>query len=893
MKIAILHDPQDGQVIAEKLAQSLSGGEHQVWYDRRATQPAIDVSMVNEMAVKRADRIVVCLTPNCTEVTSRMQHFSRLARLAEKPVFVWQAAQIAVPSALSYLQPLTAYVDWDQSVTRLKNQLSTAEPIEPTSADPAENDPYFDILEPRRKLLEILLVRSVFNLQIWDDDFTELGTAQAYPFSLSDGVTSGSFDDLWSKHNQQAMVTGPAASGKSILLMGLAYQAILKRLSDPAALIPQYIQLYPWNGEDSLFQGIAGLDEAVLFVDGLNEMRADLVDETTEMPLDLRVEVWRDFLKVMPAGTPVVLSGVPSDYQALRREFDTVPTQLEIQPLAESTHQTSLGEGSHWEYVQVQPTLKEVIQRPFYLTLYRKLAEPANLELDGESVYETQDALIDAYIEERVETTDALATLSTEELLESVESVLWDLLTGSKRREYFELWENHIQQSLGRQTRVVTDSLIKLGLLIPIREGVARFIHSHVYRYFIFDNLAKRFLDGFAGEQVKAVQAFTRYIEPEAQQILLTALQSDNVEVVPLAAEALARLENPESVPYLLKSYSEWTGNLQSAIVQALAQFADKRTLATFTQALDVSNNNDDGRAIAAWALGRIGDQSSIPALQNAIHDEDWAVAITAIEALGKLQATDVVTDLIVLLDDMDEDIRRFAVQALGRIGDKRAVNILLNHLEDPEAKVRAELYRTLQKLGDVSAVEHLIDALDDDDPIVCQSAASSLQELGAEVTPTLVSALVETDNEEIRYSLAQVLGQFGYQAVPNLIEIVHHENADVRSSVVQALGWIGGSTALTVLLDLLDNDADLDVRIHAANAIGWVGDLTALDSLISHLDEEEDALVLSILQALSELADETTIPYLEPLLDSPNDMISGTVNEIIMNLETEDGEDL
>lgn len=891
MKIAILHDPQDGQVIATKLAQALAGDEHQIWVDRRSTPPDIDVSMVNEMAVKRADIIIVCLTPNCVEITSRMQHFSRLARLAEKPVLIWQAAQVPVPPTINYLDPLAAYVDWDQAVAQLKTQLGVAEYIEPTSPEPAENDPYFDILEPQRRQLETLLVRTVFNLQVWDTDFTSLGHVQAYPFSLSDGVTRGTFDDLWHKHNQQVMVTGSAASGKSTLLMGLAYQAILKRLSDPAALIPHYIQVYRWNGEDSLFQSVVGLDEAVLYVDGLNELRADLVDATTEMPLDLRVEAWREFLQVMPSETPVVLSGLPSDYLALSREFADLPAHLDIQPLDEAILKENLRD-AQWGYVQAQSTLKDVIQQPLYLTLYRKLAEPTALELDGESVYETQDALIDAYIEERVSATDALQSLSTEELLEAVETVLWDLLTGSKRRDYVELWENHIQQSLGRQTRIVTDSLITLGLLIPIREGVARFIHPHVYRYFIFDNLAARFLDGFATEQQKAIQALTRYVEPEAQQILLAALQSDNINVVPFAAQALARLENPESVPLLLKMYGDWSDTTQTIIAQALAQFADKNSLKTFINALEVSNDNDEVRAIAAWALGRIGDQSAVSALQQAIQDEDWTVALNSIEALGKLKATEAVTDLIVLLDDIDDDIRRYAVQALSRIGDKRAVNILLNHLEDPDAKVRAELYRTLQKLGDVSAVELLIEALDDDDPIVCQSAASSLQELGADITPTLVTALVETDNEEIRYSLAQVLGQFGQPAVPNLIEIAHHENADVRSSVVQALGWIGGSTALTTLIGLLDNDSDLDVRIHATNAIGWVGDVTAIDSLIGHLDDGADDLVLSILQVLGELADETAIPYIEPLLDSPNELISRAADEIIMNLEAENGDD-
>ena len=894
MNIAILHDVSDGTPIAEKLAQDLHTESNTIWVDRRTSLPELDVSMVNEVAVKRADFVIVCLTPNCTEPTSPIQRYSRLARLAQKPVAVWQAAPIAVPTVLAYINPISAYENWANGVAILQESFASAQVIEPTTPDAAEDDPYYDILLQQKIVLENLLIRSVFNLQVWETEgLAGLAKAQVYPFTVSDGATAGAFETLWHKHDQQVVVTGPAGAGRSILLMGMAYQSILKRFGDPTALVPHYIQLYRWNGEDSLFSQIMGIDEVLIIMDGLDELRQDLLDANTEMPLDLRVSIWQEIQRYLPTDTPLIISGSAQDYQALAREFDTLPAQLEIQPLSDETLITSLGETSElWQYTANQPILKDVVRLPFYLTLYRAQTDPASLDLSEETAYEIQDMLIDGYVEERASQSGASGNLTTEEILEAMEQVLWDLLTIAKRREYVELWSQNIQQSIGRQARPVMETLLRWGLIIPVREGVARFVHTHVYRYFIFDSLAHRFLEGFASEQQKAILALTRYLEPEALEILLTALASDNMDVVPNAAVALGNLGDAQAIPTLLKAFGEWSGDLQVTIGTAIGQIADQRAVVPFSNVLD-SAAEDAVRGVAAWGLGRIGDPQAIPVLQASIEDEDWTVALNSIEALGKLKATEAVTSLVVLLDDMDDDIRRYTVEALGRIGDNRATNVLLNHVEDPHPAVRAEIFRTLQKLGDVSAVEHLIAALDDDDPLVCQTAASSLQELGAEIIPVLVEALEDTESEEIRYSLAQVLGQFGHAAVAPLSEILDSEDAHVRSSVVQALGWIGGNAVLTTLIDLLNNDPVLDVRIQASNALGWVGDATALEVLIANLNDPSTDLVLSVLQVISQLGDETTVEYLEPLLDNPQELIRRRTAEIIAHLEASEDEDI
>ncbi|MGC8880568.1 MAG: HEAT repeat domain-containing protein, partial [Anaerolineae bacterium] len=100
----------------------------------------------------------------------------------------------------------------------------------------------------------------------------------------------------------------------------------------------------------------------------------------------------------------------------------------------------------------------------------------------------------------------------------------------------------------------------------------------------------------------------------------------------------------------------------------------------------------EDVRQAAARALGKIGDAAAVPALIEALRDEDEDVRQAAAEALGKIGDAAAVPALIEALRDEDMWVRRAAAEALGKIVQDWP-------LAEP-GKARRQQHRTLQQLA-------------------------------------------------------------------------------------------------------------------------------------------------------------------------------------------------
>ncbi len=87
-------------------------------------------------------------------------------------------------------------------------------------------------------------------------------------------------------------------------------------------------------------------------------------------------------------------------------------------------------------------------------------------------------------------------------------------------------------------------------------------------------------------------------------------------------------------------------------------------------------------RDAAADALGLIGDRAAVPALIDALYDEDIDVRFAAAEALGLLADARAIVDLIYLLDNADIPLAMMAALALHKIGTPEAL-AAIQHLQD------------------------------------------------------------------------------------------------------------------------------------------------------------------------------------------------------------------
>ena len=134
----------------------------------------------------------------------------------------------------------------------------------------------------------------------------------------------------------------------------------------------------------------------------------------------------------------------------------------------------------------------------------------------------------------------------------------------------------------------------------------------------------------------------------------------------------------------------------------------------------------------AAYALAAIG-APAVPALRDAVHDDDEAVRALATATLSEMgrEGRESVPDLLSAFSDESTSVRWQAAEALGTVGaGSSAVPDLINALRDEDWGVRRSAVLTLASLGPPAEdrVAALATALRDPDKYVGGEAALALE---------------------------------------------------------------------------------------------------------------------------------------------------------------------
>lgn len=106
-------------------------------------------------------------------------------------------------------------------------------------------------------------------------------------------------------------------------------------------------------------------------------------------------------------------------------------------------------------------------------------------------------------------------------------------------------------------------------------------------------------------------------------------------------------------------------------------------------------------RAYMAIALSKFGEPEVIPALQQALKDEeDPSVQIYLIWALGVKQSKESAGQIVPYLRSTDADLRKMAAYVLGALGNQEAIPALEPLLTDSDKDVNWNAALSLAKLG-------------------------------------------------------------------------------------------------------------------------------------------------------------------------------------------------
>ncbi len=348
-----------------------------------------------------------------------------------------------------------------------------------------------------------------------------------------------------------------------------------------------------------------------------------------------------------------------------------------------------------------------------------------------------------------------------------------------------------------------------------------------------------------------------------AVPVLLSALRDRDDDVRSWAARSLGRVRPPATLP-LAQALRDGDVRVRLGAVDALqgigplAQEAlpdlanalhDADWLVAYTAANVLSKIGAPAAPILLEALGdpdplirrraasALGSMTppvpeAVPALIRTLQDPDGKVRWASARALGTVgpAAAEALPPLIHALKDLDAEVRAAVPDALGRIRPPAAVVVgpLAEALKDSDAKVRASAAETFARFayGTNEAIPLLRAALKDPDPLVRRHAAEGLEKITpqeAQALPTLIEAMKEVHGAKGSRAAAALV-QIGAPAVPGLIQLLGHENVNVRIRAAQTLYQLGteGVEATQALVGRL-KDSEPGERASAAEALGSV----------------------------------------------------------------------
>ena len=154
------------------------------------------------------------------------------------------------------------------------------------------------------------------------------------------------------------------------------------------------------------------------------------------------------------------------------------------------------------------------------------------------------------------------------------------------------------------------------------------------------------------------------------------------------------------------------------------------------------------------------------------------------------------------------------------------------------------------------------------------------------------IQKYIETINHgsgDVREEAVKSLGKIGsdaIEAVPTLIDAVKEDA--LCWEAVNALGMVGGKTAMHALCDSLLNDSDMGVRFRAGDSLGKIKDKEAVPTLIKALSDRDEFVRESAASALGKIGDQRATNALNEALSDSSEFVSKmakkALNEIVMS---------
>ncbi len=250
----------------------------------------------------------------------------------------------------------------------------------------------------------------------------------------------------------------------------------------------------------------------------------------------------------------------------------------------------------------------------------------------------------------------------------------------------------------------LTKLILALFLIIPFVSGCNGFSSRHPQEP-LESRAIERLRESVNSRDVllkmRAIESCVDLHLSRAQNICIQAVSSGEAPLEFVGAMGLIEMPSRDAEPALRNLLSNSDASVRLAAIGALHQLGRREHSGELVGALESSDSKIRGDAL--MILGRVGDESAIPAIQRVFdNDKIERVRLQAAEALVLLGDKEILPRLRIWQYSTNWQDRIFAVELMSRVEDKELfVGDLLAALgNDRNQLVLLQVARSLGRLG-------------------------------------------------------------------------------------------------------------------------------------------------------------------------------------------------
>ncbi len=300
-----------------------------------------------------------------------------------------------------------------------------------------------------------------------------------------------------------------------------------------------------------------------------------------------------------------------------------------------------------------------------------------------------------------------------------------------------------------------------------------------------------------------------------------------------------------------------------------------------------LKDSNPNVRQAAAIMAGLCGDPALAGKVSKLLNDKFWQVREKAAWALGRLNNESAVPALMKILGANETIVRKKILDTLGNVGEDESSG---KDKDENPTVVKKAAALALARLRPETVAEPLIQAFDSPNDNIKVAALGGLGNMKALSAAPLVLKSLGDKEPNIRKAAVTAAGKMRLQeAIPLLIKLSGDDSWSVRLEAVIALNHLKAGEGFEALCARL-KDPRPEVRRDAAMAVGNTRREEAGDLLIPMLGRDQPPAVRrAAIMALAGLKAADSASHLEQALDDPDEGVRGDASKAILRLVERD----